>query len=47
MSVYANSLVFSIEGVKTEVRLDTAQSFEISKLIEKYNGDTITRKLSV
>lgn len=46
ISVYASSIVFAIEGMKNEVRLDTIQSFEISKLIEKYNG-SVSRKLSV
>lgn len=44
MGVYATSLVFVVEGVKAELRVDTIQSFEISKLIEKYSKDIVTNQ---
>lgn len=41
MSVYATSVVFAVEGLGSELRLDTSQSFEISKLIEKYSKQIV------
>jgi hypothetical protein len=41
MSVYATSVVFKVEGLGSELRLDTSQSFEISKLIEKYSKQIV------
>jgi hypothetical protein len=33
MQVYASSIVFIIKGFKNQLRIDTPQSYEISKLI--------------
>lgn len=46
MQVYASSIVFVVQGFKTQLRVDSTQSYEISKLIERYNRDVVTRKLS-
>ena len=46
MQVYASSIVFIVQGFKTHLRVDTPQSYEISKLIERYSREVVSRKLS-
>jgi hypothetical protein len=46
MQVHASSIVFIVQGFKNHLKVDTPQSYQISKLIERYSKDLVTRKLS-
>lgn len=46
MQVHASSIILIVRGFKTQLRMDTNLCYEISKLIERYCKDVVTRKLS-